>query len=73
MTIDEELAYYHATVVLENLPGNAKAFIRKRLDGYTIVVNVALGPDEQREAILHELEHIRRGDLFNTDYVEYAF
>lgn len=59
-------------VVLRDMPGNAKAFVRQMGDGYTIVVNAALGPAEQKKAVQHELEHIERGDLYSTDYVEYA-
>ena len=73
MKIHEELEYHGATVAYRRMPGNAKAFVTTNQDGYLIVVNDALGPIEQREAILHELQHIRRGDLFNPDYLEYAY
>lgn len=57
MTMSESLEYHNATVVQRDMPGNAKAFIAKNADGYTIVVNAALGPEEQKKAIKHELNH----------------
>ena len=60
-------------VVLKDLPGNDKAFSVPNGDGFTIVINAALGPQEQLQALEHEVAHIHRGDHFNPDYVEYAY
>lgn len=69
---EHDISKHNATLTLRKLPGNIRSFIVPNAEGYTIVVNSELGPQEQREALLHELQHIIRGDLFNSDYVEYA-
>ena len=48
------------------LPGSIKAFVCKKDDFYTIVINDTLSAEEQYKAYQHELEHIKRGD-FESD------
>lgn len=60
-------------VVLRRMPGNVRALSAPLGDGYSVIVNDALGPRERLQALDHELEHIERGDHFNPDYVEYAY
>jgi len=59
-------------VVLKDLLGNDRGFAVPDDDGYTIVINNALGPHERLQTLDHELDHIKRGDHFDPDYVEYA-
>lgn len=70
---DEELAANGIRVVLKDLPGNERGFSVPNGDGFTIVINNALGPEERLATLDHELNHIRRGDHFNPDYIEYAY
>lgn len=58
-------------VVLQELPGNIHAYSQPNGDTYTVILNSALSDDAQRRAYEHELEHIRRGDHHNLEYVEY--
>lgn len=60
-------------VLLMNLAGNKKGFSVPNGDGFLVVINSNLGPQERLDTLDHELEHIRRGDHFNPDYVEYAY
>lgn len=58
-------------ITLKRLPGNAKAFSLPLGDGYSIVINDALGPEEQFQALEHELNHIKAGHHHQETYVEY--
>lgn len=72
MSDDLYIDYHGIRVVLKTLPGNIKAFSCPNIDTYTIAVNNALGPAEQRDAVHHELEHIQNNDHFKEEYWEYA-
>ena len=71
MSDDEIIDLFNIQPILKRLPGNLKAFSVPVRDGYGIVVNDALGPEERLQALLHELDHIRAGDHGNPDYNEY--
>lgn len=38
-----------------------------------IILNTRMPWEEQIKSLMHELEHIRRDDLFNEDFHEYFF
>lgn len=59
-------------VLLKRLPGNVKAFSTPNGDGYAVVINDALGPQEQVAALDHELDHIRANHHFTPGYIEYV-
>lgn len=48
------------------LPYTVEALCAENIDGsYTIIVNDRLSPERQKEAVLHELEHIKNDDFNN--------
>lgn len=56
---------------LEDIPHTIGAYVTYNADDtYTIVINAHWSYDMQRAAYLHELQHIRRGDLFNSAPIE---
>lgn len=52
-------------VAVVPLPGCVKGVIKAVPDGEVILINEALSDEEKQEALEHELEHLRRGDLYN--------
>ena len=53
-------------VVMIRFPGDVLAAVRVDADGYpTVYINDALSMPARREALRHELQHIRRGDFCN--------
>lgn len=47
------------------MPCKIKAAVTANEDGsYTLFVNKNISAEQQKEAVLHELRHIERGDLF---------
>lgn len=51
------------TIVFEDLPGKCGGWSRANEDGsHTIILNSRLNWARQREAFLHELEHIQGDD-----------
>ena len=53
-------------VVMVNLPGDILAAVRINQDGYpTIYVNDCLSIAARREALRHELRHLKNGDFHN--------
>lgn len=62
-------------VILMDLPETIPGFIQERDGYYTIVINSRLSMDDQREALAHELDHLRRGDMssdLTADSIEAA-
>lgn len=58
---------------LEDLPTRIRSFVKQNADDdYTIIINARLSAESRRERYLHELRHIRRGDIDkqNTDNIE---
>lgn len=54
-----------------DMPPRAKGFVRANSDGsHTIVLNACLSVEQQKETYLHEMQHIRKGDLYATDSAE---
>ena len=47
------------------LPIRVKALVKAIPDGELILINDFLSDEAKREALDHELRHIRQGDLFN--------
>ena len=58
-----------------DLPSGVKGFVlHDENDDYTIFLNDRLGVRANRKTFDHELEHIKRGDLYATgtaDYIEW--
>ena len=53
-------------VVMVNLPGDILAAVRINQDGYpTIYINDCLSLAARREALRHELRHLKNGDFHN--------
>ena len=57
-------------VRLLDLPTSIRGFVRETAEGYTIVINSRMSSETQRKTYLHELEHIRRGDLDSLDDID---
>lgn len=56
------------TVKMVSLSGRVKGFSTKGVDGdYVIFINQNLSYEQQRNALQHELEHIKNGDLDGSD------
>lgn len=52
------------TIHYVSLSGRVKGFSTRGVDGdYVIFINQNLNYEQQRDALLHELEHIEKGDL----------
>lgn len=52
------------TVNYVSLPGRVKGFSTRGVnDDYVIFINQNLNYEQQRDALKHELEHIKNGDL----------
>ena len=49
------------------LPMHIKAFIRVAGDAVVAIINDNLSDDEKRRALLHEVAHHKRMDLFRKD------
>ena len=53
-------------VRLMDLPCTIKAFVAMDEDGFNnIYVNSKLSREEQRKAVMHELNHLARNDFYN--------
>lgn len=49
-----------------DLPCTVKAFVAMDEDGFNnIYVNSKLSREEQRKAVMHELNHLARNDFYN--------
>ncbi|NLV98142.1 MAG: hypothetical protein GX043_12570 [Desulfovibrionales bacterium] len=69
MTLDD------INLQLVKMPCNIEAAVTTNNDGsYTVFVNKNISVEQQKEAILHELRHIERGDFLcneGADEIEY--
>ena len=60
-------------VVLLNLPTHIRGFCCLGSDFEPCIILNARLPQEQRaRAYLHELEHIRKGEIYDPGFTEYA-
>lgn len=60
------------TVISTDLPTAVKGFCYHDDDDRSfIVVNARHSREQQRKTVKHELEHIKRGDMYNPEYKEY--
>lgn len=60
-------------VILLNMPTHIRGFCCLGSDFEPCIILNARLPYEQRiRAYLHELEHIRKGELYDAGYTEYA-
>lgn len=60
------------TIVDPSLPRTVSGFCYHDLDGNEyIVVSDRLDPYRRRKAADHELRHIRRGEMYDLNYLEY--
>lgn len=51
-------------LLLADLPGQVHGFtVKGPEEGYLIFINSRLSPSSRREALTHEMEHIRAGDF----------
>lgn len=58
---------------LMNLPTSVRGFVYHDDDGELyIVLNSRLSHEQNLSTYVHELKHIRRGDLDNPNYHEYG-
>ena len=58
---------------LADLPTSVRGFVYHDDDGETyIVLNSRLSHEQNLSTYVHELKHIRRGDLDNPNYHEYG-
>ena len=65
-----------ARAILIDLPTKVRGFCTFGSDGMPLIVlNSRLTHEQQRKTYIHELNHIKRGDLWNDEYddsVEYG-
>jgi len=60
-------------VVFDNLPTSIRGMVIQGDDGDPVIVlNSRLSREQNRKSYRHELEHIKRGDMYNPDYIEYG-
>lgn len=58
-------------IVLQDLPTTVRGFCCLGSDYEPIIViNSRMTAEQQRKTIRHELDHIRRGDIWNEDYTD---
>lgn len=58
---------------LADLPTSVRGFVYHDDDGELyIVLNSRLSHEQNLSTFVHELKHIRRGDLDNPNYYEYG-
>lgn len=61
---------YHTRLV--DLPPTVRGFVSKDVDGEPIIfLNARLSREQNRITYNHEVEHIKKGDLDNSNYIEY--
>lgn len=59
-------------VVLKDLPVKIHGFVCLGSDYEPIIViNARLSRVQQLRTYRHEIKHIKRGDMYNTNYIEY--
>ena len=60
-------------IVLKDLPVDVRGFICLGSDFEpVIVINSRLSREQQQKTYNHELQHLRRDEMFNEDYHEYG-
>jgi len=60
-------------IILQDLPVSVRAFCFHDDEGQpAVVINSRLSEEKRREAYLHEVEHIERGEMYDTTYNEYG-
>ena len=60
-------------VILINLPTTVRGFVYNGEDGEPVIVaNARLTREQNIRTYDHEKKHIKRGDLADTNYKEYA-
>jgi len=60
-------------VILKKLTGNVRGFCCLGSDFEPIIViNDDLSPEEKRKTYDHEMEHIRKGEIYDAEYDEYG-
>jgi Zn-dependent peptidase ImmA (M78 family) len=60
-------------IVLKDLPAEIRGFICLGSDFEPIIViNSRLSREQQLRTYRHELQHLRKGEMFNEDYHEYG-
>lgn len=60
-------------VILQKMAGHIKGFCCLGSDYEPIIVlNDQLSPEQKEKTILHELDHIRRGELWDVSFDEYG-
>lgn len=59
-------------LTLANLPTSVRGYVFLESDGVPrIVLNANLTREQNRQTLRHEIEHIRKGDMFDQTYNEY--
>lgn len=59
-------------VVLKDLPVKIHGFVCLGSDYEPIIIiNSRLSREQQQKTYKHELQHIQRGEMFDTEYNEY--
>lgn len=63
----------HVPVILLDLPTTVRGFVTLGSDFFPIIIiNSRLSREQQQKTYKHEMNHIRRGDMCNEQYVEYG-
>ena len=63
----------HIPVFLVDLPTTIRGFVTLGSDfSPIIIINSRLSREQQRKTYQHEMNHIRRGDMYNEGYTEYG-
>lgn len=58
--------------ILQDLPTSVKGFVYvDSTASYVIVLNSRMPKEIQRKTYRHELKHIRKGEVYNMNYMEY--
>lgn len=60
-------------VRLMDLPTSVRGFCYHDDDGNEyIILNSRLSREQNRKSYLHEQNHLKNGDMYNPDYIEYG-
>lgn len=64
--------YGEVRVIMDDLPCSVRAVCYHDNDGKDyIILNARMSYSIQQSAYKHEMEHIKRGDMYNANYKEY--
>jgi Zn-dependent peptidase ImmA (M78 family) len=59
-------------VIYQDLPSRVRGFTCLGSDYEPcIVINASMTREQQRKTFLHEMDHIKKGELYDPDYTEY--